>query len=450
MLVILLLVSGLTVFGHEMTPFGADIIQQLSQMRDLESTCLNEAIHVYIKECWEKGPENVDAKLRLQLAVRLSICEFEEAHVDYPDSCTDLDKESDYQKCVSDFRKVSQLWTTYSGHYRKLRTMCLEEGLPFARSSIIDLFLNITRMYSNMYRDGVSSLHEFESMRGEILAKYLRLQDMMEKVMGRTEEQQRKFMRRFEDFEEAFFTKADAAQECWGQAVDEMLAQALQMSQNLFSSGEKIGLWTRILDGSVQHLQETERALASKRDALDVAVSLQVEESLSVLQLRASSLGSLLEAGFDRLFQMSQSLENASHLARSSVEESEQAVRAILTGSLERFQLELSEIVDAKVQQLTRQALNASDSVETSMRLIAQLLVDQKSVSDDMKGVLAKLKEESLFSLLHSVRSLVYTGLLVILFLTLTWALRAASGKMFPSVVLGVLVALYLRTVLGW
>lgn len=127
------------------------------------SPCTYKALKQYLDQCTETTFDLVDSQLRLELAVKLSICELEEARVRYPQKCTSLSSKQDYLDCVQEFRVSSQLWTSYSGNYRKLRTMCYEELYPHAKNHIIELFLNITLAYSGFYE---SFLRSFDSVSG--------------------------------------------------------------------------------------------------------------------------------------------------------------------------------------------------------------------------------------------------------------------------------------------
>lgn len=143
------------------------------------SPCTYDALAEYIDQCSEKSFDLVDSLLRLQLAVKLSICEFEEASVEYPDECKHLSTKEDFSECVQKFRASSQLWTTYSGNYRKLRSLCYEESLPYTKYHIIELFANITNAYAEFYNSMKGSFHAASAQQDEMKAKIHQLLELV-------------------------------------------------------------------------------------------------------------------------------------------------------------------------------------------------------------------------------------------------------------------------------
>lgn len=139
------------------------------------SPCTYEALAEYIDLCSEKSFDLVDSHLRLQLAVKLSICEFEEAGVEYPEECKMMSAKEDFSDCVKQFRASSQLWTTYSGNYRKLRSLCYEESLPYTKFHIIELFSNITSAYSEFYNSMKGSFQAASAQQDEMMEKFHQL-----------------------------------------------------------------------------------------------------------------------------------------------------------------------------------------------------------------------------------------------------------------------------------
>lgn len=139
------------------------------------SPCTFNALSEYIGQCSKTSFDLVDSHLRLQLAVRLSVCEFEEAGVDYPSQCKYLDSSADFLDCVKQFRGSSQLWTTYSGNYRKLRSLCYEESFPQAKYHMIQLFANITKVYYSFYDSMKASYETMSARLDELDSKFQKL-----------------------------------------------------------------------------------------------------------------------------------------------------------------------------------------------------------------------------------------------------------------------------------
>ncbi|OBA19040.1 Tht1-domain-containing protein, partial [Metschnikowia bicuspidata var. bicuspidata NRRL YB-4993] len=142
---IILLQGVSVVLGNDLSLFASEIGSQFKDLyQSQQLLCSQNALYEFINECQLRGADSVSPKLRIQLAVKLSICEFKEANVEYPKSCQNVECDEDFEICVQEFLESPQLWTTYSGHYRRLRSVCYEEAVPFIRHNILDLFFNVT------------------------------------------------------------------------------------------------------------------------------------------------------------------------------------------------------------------------------------------------------------------------------------------------------------------
>lgn len=122
------------------------------------SSCLKNALSPFLRVCLIHGVESVHPELRVRTAVHLSLCEFETSGLtEIPEECLlDLIEAQDFQECVHALQSSPQWWTTYSGNYQNLPQMCFESSLPYEKEQIIDLFLNITELYSR-YQSGVEN-----------------------------------------------------------------------------------------------------------------------------------------------------------------------------------------------------------------------------------------------------------------------------------------------------
>lgn len=155
-----------------------------------KTTCAYNALKDFAQLCRENGAENMNAELRLALAVKLSLCEFIEAGLGFPTKCNIIHESEaerqatsqQYQECIADFRAVPQLWTTYSGNYRKLRLLCFEEQAPFIKDSILDLFLNITRLYSKFYSNAQDAATSMEASQEKATGRLKDLQNLIDKI----------------------------------------------------------------------------------------------------------------------------------------------------------------------------------------------------------------------------------------------------------------------------
>lgn len=166
------------------------------ELSSYKTTCTYDALRDFVDLCREYGADNMNADLRLALAVKLSLCEFIEAGVEYPATCNNFHEKLEeiqstheqYQECIADFRAVPQLWTTYSGNYRKLRLLCFEEQAPFMKDSILDLFLNVTRLYSRFYASAQDAAASMERSQDEAATRLTHLQILIENILHQVKE----------------------------------------------------------------------------------------------------------------------------------------------------------------------------------------------------------------------------------------------------------------------
>lgn len=116
----------------------------------LKSSCVRNSLILFLPVCLKQGIESVDPSLKVETAVKLSICEFEIAGLGYiPDSCKETNTDS-MMDCMIQLESSTQWWTTYSGNYQRLSSICFENSLPYEKEQILSLFLNITNLHSDI------------------------------------------------------------------------------------------------------------------------------------------------------------------------------------------------------------------------------------------------------------------------------------------------------------
>lgn len=129
----------------------------------LKSTCVKDALQNFLPTCLKQGIESVETSFRVETAVKLSICEFKESGLNYiPDACNSTDIES-MMDCMLELESSAQWWTTYSGNYQRLPTICFENSLPYEKEQILALFLNITDVYGEMNENMTSHFYRIIS-----------------------------------------------------------------------------------------------------------------------------------------------------------------------------------------------------------------------------------------------------------------------------------------------
>ena len=129
----------------------------------LKSTCVKDALKSYLPQCMANGFESIDAETRVETAIKLSVCEFQASGLgEIPANCM-VDDLGSMMDCMFELESSSQWWTTYSGNYQRLSSICYENLLPFEKEQILRLFLNITELYDSFGGDIDTKLNDLMS-----------------------------------------------------------------------------------------------------------------------------------------------------------------------------------------------------------------------------------------------------------------------------------------------
>lgn len=216
--------------NFDLSPIEAGF-QQLSQHR---TKCTYQATQEFVELCRQLGADNIDANLRLRLAVNLSICEFSDAGLDYPEECKDLGSKHErelFLACVALLSLVEQFWTTYSGNYRKLRLLCYEELAPFLKDSLLDLYLNITKLYAEFFESAGRSAEVVNRVQDENLADLNSLRTIVVELFRETGEFEEKLRMQRKDH----LQENQVAQEATTQRIcflDSLISNSIQQIIN--------------------------------------------------------------------------------------------------------------------------------------------------------------------------------------------------------------------------
>lgn len=101
--------------------------------------CVYRVLEDLLPHCNVPG----DVTERTWLSVQLSACEFDAAGIEYPPSCNNFDTLMD---CTSYLESKPTWWTTFSGNYRHISTICNEHRSQYEVQNIVHLYQNISRM----------------------------------------------------------------------------------------------------------------------------------------------------------------------------------------------------------------------------------------------------------------------------------------------------------------
>lgn len=420
---------------------------QFSQLAVDTSPCTTDALAEFITQCGEKGIDGIDPELRLQLAVRLSLCEFAEAGVDYPVAC-DL---GDWKRCTGEFRKLAQLWTTYSGNYRKLRTVCYEEAVPHVKKHILGLFFNVTKVYEQFYAAAANSARDTEAVQVQLSEKVQKLANQMVllvelsennrlNVESSTERFFANMVQRYLDLE--LLMDAALRSQHSVHIVESTLERAHQSTnmllQKLSESTEFVAEQNSVLTQHAQWAQDGFVAVASLVDTVQIS------------QHMARTLQAQLKQGVDTAAELAISNSNAKQVLVESL----QQLQLLVFATTESVSVHIDQVVSGAVDVIVGQLGGLSGAVREASALLdahqANISRQMQTMEKDLSrleksiGVLGNVTFGAIFQRLV----LMAKAALVVLFLIAIYAVRVHVNGFMLALLAGAVAGLLLRATL--
>lgn len=110
----------------------------------LKPTCVKNAINEFMSACTKYTSDSINPTIRAWTAVKLSICEFEAVGLkNIPTICYSDDLEP-MMECMLEIDHSTQWWTTYSGNYQRLSTLCNDYNSYYQERKLVETLLNLT------------------------------------------------------------------------------------------------------------------------------------------------------------------------------------------------------------------------------------------------------------------------------------------------------------------
>lgn len=134
---------------------------------NLKETCIKFALKDFLPICLNDGIETVSMDIRVETAVRLSICQFEASGLEnIPQSCSHYKAIDELMECMIELENFHDWWITYNGYFQKLSEICIQNSLPYQKDQILKMFLNLTnwadhinKRWSNEIDDLILQMH---------------------------------------------------------------------------------------------------------------------------------------------------------------------------------------------------------------------------------------------------------------------------------------------------
>ncbi|KAK9459219.1 Tht1-like nuclear fusion protein-domain-containing protein [Lipomyces oligophaga] len=104
------------------------------------SSCFRDMLSMILPSC-----EFMSVESRAIHAIRLTFCELDIAGIRPPGACTsNLEDSGSRKKCLNSMQASPQLWTSFSGNFRAIATLCLAERRDHEKENLIALHQNLT------------------------------------------------------------------------------------------------------------------------------------------------------------------------------------------------------------------------------------------------------------------------------------------------------------------
>lgn len=228
--------------------FKKDIVSDETLQRKfpfLKSSCMRDALKSFLPVCLKQGVESIESSFKVETAVKLSICEFQVAGLGYiADSCRNTQTDS-MMDCMIQLESSAQWWTTYSGNYQRLSSICFEHSLPHEKEQILSLFLNITNIHSEI--------------NDNLTKQFFKL---ISNVESSSDEHLQTIGQLFEDYLKQFEETFKGKQNEFKGFQDDMQSLILKNSQSIKKQNigfmESVDSLQHIIDGIITNLKNNE------------------------------------------------------------------------------------------------------------------------------------------------------------------------------------------------
>lgn len=402
--------------------------------------CIHDALQEFIEQCTVGGSDSVDANLRKMLAVKLSVCEFQEAEVDYPENCKYLNSQSDYGACVQQLRETAQFWTTYSGNYRKLRSICYEEALPFVKERIVDLFHNVTRIYSTFYDSARKAAQDSKAFQDDIELRFYQLLDLVNLAILVKYKQEEKMKDDFEDFRKVLVSDQQVLKEYLNSFWAEIGLKTESMVSLLGVLHRGLALTLREVDQEYGLMANKRERFSEDYDVLFSSVLASLDRIHSVSS-RNDALGVSLKDSLISNLQTSNDLGASLHTASSELDihilHVDNSLSKLFETGARAFENQIFHsvlVVESTLATLSNRALNVRQQMDEQFRNFTTAMEGMQTDVTSLAENLSLLSKINIFGSLswmlsHSLVLLKWVPMLILVIFASTTLMSKTLKK---------------------
>lgn len=255
------LLSDSTFILFRQHTMSLELIQKLDQLVPNPS-CVYHTLAPILHSC--ETPENIEERTRL--SVGLSLCEFSAAHVEYPIICIDPDQ---LTACTMQLESKATWWTTFSGNYRHISTICNEYRPQFEAEKVKNTFRSASELF-NTYQHEVSTFAQDLSMQrqkaNDLWSKSaIELSEKLYTSLGQIKQFQ-------SDFDQYISTRRDELINISGLA-DGTILKLSGMSNQISSIEERSEVFSAFFSKYEMRMLELLKANSNSTEALSVAAT---------------------------------------------------------------------------------------------------------------------------------------------------------------------------------
>ncbi|KAF9279708.1 hypothetical protein BGZ68_007736 [Mortierella alpina] len=414
---------------------------------DHKSQCFKEAARALKQGC---KSIDMDEDEKTRYAIRLTACEIATANMPVPVECRDIGsqhQQGDPSKEAFDIGRslgrVTQLWTSYSGYFREVKTMCLAARYSMQHDELRSLQKNLARSHADQiallqdHRQELLQAHQLQSERlQELMQMHSTVATEMSTLLTSAGALRHSLSSAFDDISKLIkHSEQGAAQQSIAlstmqDANDQLLADyQASMQETIETMSRTMLQWHELLQAGFSQAQELDRhgkEFVSRILESDSGLS-QVVRQINQVE---TSLAELVRASITGATQLvdlhDSSYRRMNDSAQTVMSDILQSVKAMETRTLDAW-YNLSKSITIECARLRSDLSDALISATSEI----------ESMSSESLEKLVKLS--SLLSRLESKQADIFQGLRTIrnawgFFPRVLWAGVSAAGSAVPFV----------------
>ncbi|KAF9966417.1 hypothetical protein BGZ70_002391 [Mortierella alpina] len=416
---------------------------------DHKSQCFKEAARALKQGC---KSIDMDEDEKTRYAIRLTACEIATANMPVPVECREIgsyhqQRDStrttfDIGRCVQ-LRRVTQLWTSYSGYFREVKTMCLAARYSMQQEELRHLQKNLSRSHADQiallqdHRRELLHAHQLQSERlQELMQLHSTVATELSTILTSAGALRHSLNTVFDDISKLIkHSEQGAVQQrialsTMQDANDQLLADyQANMQETIETVSRTVLQWHGLSQAGISQAQELDRRSKELMSQILLSETGLSKVTLQINQAEAS-LTDLVRAGQHGATQVldlqDSSYRRMNDSAKTAISNMLQSIKAMETTTLDAWHnMSTSiKIEGARLRSDLSEALVSATS-------------DIESMSSESLEKLVKLS--SLLATLESKQASVFQGLRTIrsawVFLPrVLWAGMSSAGATLPFV----------------